>query len=357
MVGSSPISAGDEPELRSLVTLMTDNATALDLVAGDDNAAERLKGLTSLRGEIGDAARSFCRMVGYRTIMSWEPMDEYILEKPALLTSKIRHGITGSYATVDEDFVQSVRDKVADANKAEFDELYNDARKYSCIRDERDIYCNMPISGLVRRAVLEAGKRIHKKGLIDEAEHMTEASPSELQNLLIKGDGPSATELGDRYTYRQRYTINDVPETLGAPDQQPINPDWLPGAARTFARMAMLQQIGIATTDSENEEIKGQKASGGSYEGIARVIHSADQLNRIQQGDVLITPSTNPAFNVVLPQLGAIVTAFGGVLSHAAIVAREFGIPAVVGCRKVTEKIKDGAIVRVDGDTGTVTVI
>lgn len=357
MVGSSPISAGDEPELRALAKVLQSDGNAASLIESDDDAALRIENLTALEGPVGKAARQFVRMVGYRTIMSWEPMDPYILEQPELLTAKIRHALEGSYATVNQDFIALVRDKVPGIHRDEFDDLLEDARKYSCIRDERDIYCNMPVSGLVRRAVLETGRRIFKKGLVDELEHVTEASPTELRALLRGTAGPSATELGDRHNYRKQHTINDVPDSLGEQDQVPVDPDWLPPASRVFARIRQVMQIGELETESKVTEIRGQKASGGCYEGIARVIHNAEELSRLQQGDILVTLSTNPAFNVVLPKLGAIVTAFGGVLSHAAIVAREFGLPAVVGCKHVTDKIQDGARVRVDGDTGVVTVL
>ena len=75
------------------------------------------------------------------------------------------------------------------------------------------------------------------------------------------------------------------------------------------------------------------------------------------RGDVLITESTTEAFNILLPLLGGIVTDNGGLLSHAAIVSREYGIPGVVGTREATERIADGVLVRVDGDAGEVTVL
>jgi pyruvate,water dikinase len=75
------------------------------------------------------------------------------------------------------------------------------------------------------------------------------------------------------------------------------------------------------------------------------------------KGDVLVTESTTEAFNILLPLLGAIVTDSGGLLSHSAIVAREYGIPGVVGTRNATELIPDGTRVRVDGDAGEVILL
>jgi pyruvate,water dikinase len=93
------------------------------------------------------------------------------------------------------------------------------------------------------------------------------------------------------------------------------------------------------------------------YEGPARRVAGPAEFNRIVDGDVLVTESTTEAFNILVPLLGGIVTDVGGLLSHAAIVARESGVPCVVGTREGTTLIPDGTIVRVDGDTGEVSVL
>ena len=103
--------------------------------------------------------------------------------------------------------------------------------------------------------------------------------------------------------------------------------------------------------------LRGLAASGGVYEGPARCVSGPSEFDRIVKGDVLVTESTTEAFNILLPLLGAIVTDSGGLLSHSAIVAREYGIPGVVGTREATERIADGTRVRVDGDAGEVTVL
>ena len=358
MVGSSPISAGDEPELRALTEALHGDQAALAVLEGDDNKEERLDALCAWHGAVGTAAKEFVRVVGYRTIFGWEPMEPYILERPGDLLAKIRHGLTGDYAKMNPDDLARVRDQVADAHRAEFDELFADARKFDRIRDERDIYCNMPISGVLRRGVIEAGRRAHERGKIDKVEHMTEASAGEVRQILLHDGGPAAKQLEQRYDYRATYSIRDIPETLGEPDQLPIPPEWLPGASRTLA----LLSGGRATSAAPGQEqdpigLTGDGACPGVYEGMARVLEGSKDLGRIEEGDVLITTATNPAFNVVLPQIGAIVTEYGGILSHAAIIAREFGLPAVVGCKHVMEKINDGDRVRVDGASGEVTLL
>jgi phosphoenolpyruvate synthase/pyruvate phosphate dikinase len=117
------------------------------------------------------------------------------------------------------------------------------------------------------------------------------------------------------------------------------------------------EMFGSSEEEHEEDLLRGLAASPGVYEGPARRVSGPSEFERIVQGDILVTESTSEAFNILLPLLGAIVTDAGGLLSHAAIVAREYGIPGVVGTREATERIADGARVRVDGVAGEVTVI
>jgi pyruvate,water dikinase len=103
--------------------------------------------------------------------------------------------------------------------------------------------------------------------------------------------------------------------------------------------------------------LKGFGVSPGVYEGPVRLIRDIEELPDVRQGEVLVASSTGSTFNVVLPLIGALVTERGGVLSHAAIVSREYGLPGVVGCVGVTSKLKTGMRVRVDGDKGEVWTI
>jgi pyruvate,water dikinase len=109
--------------------------------------------------------------------------------------------------------------------------------------------------------------------------------------------------------------------------------------------------------EHEGDLLRGLAASPGVYEGRARRVSGPEEFGRIVKGEVLVTESTSEAFNILLPLLGAIVTDSGGLLSHAAIVAREYGIPGVVGTRDGTQRIADGAQVRVDGGAGEVAVL
>jgi len=150
-----------------------------------------------------------------------------------------------------------------------------------------------------------------------------------------------------------------VPEILGMPPVDPPPLDWLPQKIQPTMR-AFAIIMGNVFDDPEagsEEKIEGLPVSSGMYEGTAKVILSTRDFDRLKEGDVLVTKNTSAGFNVVLPIIGALVTDRGGVLSHAAIVSREYGIPGVVGTKNATRKIKDGDRVRVDGDKGEVTML
>ena len=147
---------------------------------------------------------------------------------------------------------------------------------------------------------------------------------------------------------------------LGPPPPPPPDLSALPPApARIMAAVFVALGAVFGGSEAPHEEhmLRGLAASQGVYEGPARRVSHPSEFDRIVRGDVLVTESTTEAFNILLPLLGAIVTDSGGLLSHSAIVAREYGIPGVVGTREATERIADGVRVRVDGNAGEVTVL
>ncbi|MGH9246499.1 MAG: PEP-utilizing enzyme [Acidimicrobiales bacterium] len=104
-------------------------------------------------------------------------------------------------------------------------------------------------------------------------------------------------------------------------------------------------------------ELTGMAASPGVAEGPARLVYSADDISDVQEGEILVAPITAPSWAPVFPKIRACVTDIGGVMSHAAIVCREYGVPAVTGTAYGTREIKTGQRVKVDGNAGTVTIL
>jgi pyruvate,water dikinase len=224
------------------------------------------------------------------------------------------------------------------------------------LRDERGLYTDAWGWGIYRTAMIQAGERLVKRGQLRRASDFVDARKDEIAPMLLGQGGPSSTELADRADFRSAHTLAEAPPFLGAPVPPPPL-DAMPPELRRVER-AMVSYLGCIFDDAKEEPqtaaVRGVPVSPGKYAGRARVIFSAESIGEIQKGDILVTPSTTAAFNMALPLLGAIVTDRGGTLSHAAIVAREFGIPAIVGCREATRKIACGAQIEVDGERGEV---
>jgi pyruvate,water dikinase len=104
-------------------------------------------------------------------------------------------------------------------------------------------------------------------------------------------------------------------------------------------------------------EIRGFAASSGVVEGPARVVKSVEEISRLQPGDILVCQVTNPTWAPIFQKIAGAVSDIGGSMSHAAIVAREYGLPAVVGTGSATSRIRDGQRIRVDGGRGIVTLL
>lgn len=100
--------------------------------------------------------------------------------------------------------------------------------------------------------------------------------------------------------------------------------------------------------------LKGTPASAGVVEGKVKIILDPSQNSKMEEGDVLVAPITNPLFTPAVVKASAIITDLGGVLSHSAVVARELGIPAVVGTKKATKILEDSMLITVDGKKGVI---
>lgn len=130
----------------------------------------------------------------------------------------------------------------------------------------------------------------------------------------------------------------------------------LPGAATAPATTGRATLPDATPSSTHPDVLTGTPGSRGTVTGPVRVVRGPRDFDRVRAGDVLVCPTTDPAWTPLLRLAGAVVTEVGGVLAHAAIVARERGIPAVLGVPGSTARLPDGALVTVDGDAGTVTI-
>ena len=317
--------------------------------------------LRSLHSDVGKELSGYLGLVGYRLLDGFDISGRYALELPDALLRAIRTSVQerGRPAADVGVRIADIREQVPEQHRAQFDELLGEARLMYRIRDERGVFSDIWASGIARRAVLAGGGRLADAGRIDDPEHFIDAGFDEMVSMLSGSGGPSAAELTARFEYRTSHTAKGAPEVLGPPPAPPPDPSGLPPAAARVMRAtgaAMGELFGSSQAPHEEKLLRGLAASGGIYEGPARRVSGPSEFDRIIEGDVLVTESTSEAFNILLPLLGAIVTDSGGLLSHSAIVAREYGIPGVVGTREATQRIPDGALVRVDGNAGEVAV-
>ena len=361
MRGSAAVSAGGSDEMQRLKQAFAQDPATREILASGGDPAQVLASLRSIGGEAGAAISGYLDLVGNRLVDGFDIAEPTALELPDALLRAIGIAVsTEDQADLSDARIAEVRAQVPAAHRAEFDELLGEARLTYRLRDERGVYSDIWASGIMRRAALGAGRRVASRGRIATPHQILDASLDEMCALVTGAGGPSADELAKRAEYRGTYTAKDAPPFLGPPEPPPPDLAALPPSAARVMRaifIALGHVFGSSQAQHEEKVLYGLAASKGVYEGPARRVSGPSEFGRIAKGDVLVTASTTEAFNILLPLLGGIVTDNGGLLSHAAIVSREYGIPGVVGTREATERIADGVRVRVDGDAGEVTVL
>ena len=319
LAGASPGSSGWVPEADQLAAAIPGDAGAAALLDSDEKPSEILDRLRAWEGELGAAVRRWLLIVGHRVVGGYDITESVALDHPLLLLESLRQIVReGRHddSAIEEAAAAEIREQLPAEQRETFDGMVDDARATYYLRDERGLYCDIWASGVLQRAILDAGRRAVEIGGAHEARHLLEwLSPPVRRSAAA--------------------TFAIIGQVFDEPDADALARDH----------------------HQERGTIRGRAACSGAYEGTARLIQGPHELERIQQGDVLVTPSTSPSFTGVLPRIGAIVTDHGGVLSHAAIVPREYGLPAVVGCQIAMCTIPDGARIRVDADADEVTIL
>jgi phosphohistidine swiveling domain-containing protein len=361
--GKSPASVGMIEPLDRLADAIKSDTVALGALHAGGEASSRIEHLRAASPEVRSRWDAYVTEYGHRTVTGFDVDDLTLLELPSLLISTVAARVAGrggSTPAVDGAAAR-LRERVPSEHRADYDDLLSQATLMYGLRDDDvGIGEQWPL-GLVRRALLEAGRRLQRNGTVTDVEDVFEATPDEVRALLgSEVNAPSKDELDRRAAERREQSALEPPVSIGEPEGPPPSADVLPPAlARVINAMMLslnLMVLEQPSSESVNGQVTGLGVSSGRYAGRACVVRGAEDFEKIMSGDVLVSQITTPTYNVVLPLLGAIVTDRGAALSHAAIVAREFGIPAVVGTNDATSRIPDGARVVVDGDRGIVTL-
>lgn len=350
--GASPSTAAAEKTLRRI-------REAID-AAGVQPAS-----IDEVRAVSADVARDvdeFLRLRGRLVISRYDVDGLTMAERPDVLLQTIlaaRDDGQRAAAAAQRlaDRAAAVRGRVPAGQQPAFDELLGEARAAMDLRDDNGPHTVEWPLGLLRLVLLEVGRRMVAKGHAHSPLHGLELAHDEVA-AAVAGTGPSADELAARARWRATVDVEAAPRKLGQPEPPPP----LDALPESLARIAGMVQLVISEAGLDGEVrtsgLNGLGVGTAPYRGVARIAGSPEAaLEQLEPGDVLVVPCTTPAFNMVLAMAGAVVTAEGGALSHAAVLARELGIPGVIGAPRALLDIPDGATVEVDPIAGVVRVL
>lgn len=297
---------------------------------------------------------------GWRAVTQYSPRGLTLIELPHVLLRAIAAATAedGPPPRVD---AAAIRARVPEAERARFDGLLADARSCYGVRDDNVAITFMWPAGLVRRALLEVGRRLTDRGLVPDPRHAFALGESEIAAALA-GHAALADVAAARLAHGAAAEAAGAPAQLGDDEGPPPDPRLFP---RAMAEVLTATFVGFELEGAfKTERVEAQRWNGAGtgigsepYTGRACVAADAEEaLAKLEPGDILVTAHTTPAYEAIMPIAGALVTDHGGLMSHAALVCREHGIPAVVGVTGATTHIVDGAPITVDPSTGRVLV-
>jgi phosphohistidine swiveling domain-containing protein len=215
------------------------------------------------------------------------------------------------------------------------------ARRYASRREEMREY-SMRADNVVRLFVLEAGRRLHRQGWLKKQDDVFMLTMDELQAITEQRESSerivAVTEV--RRLQYLGYRCFEAPGELGRAISHQAAADRRP-----------------EIDGAHSCKLTGNACSGGKVLGRARVVRTLADCNGLQPGEVLVTRFIDPAWTLIMGLVSGIVTEVGGLLSHGAVIAREYGIPAVLDVARATEFIATGQVIEVDGISGVVKIV
>ena len=274
-------------------------------------------------------------------------------EDPDIVLGDVARHLAAGGPSSDErhDALVSEADAMADEVRARladqpdelerFEWLLDHGRSVGPLTEIHNYWIDRMVQSLVRTFAIRVGARLVDSGAIDEADDILYLTRTEVGDLLHE---PVSRQrlVAERRTTHERQKAMIAPRHIGRPPEPSSEPDRFDGAR-------------FEPTDDGT--LRGTGASGGTYRGTARVVLGPADFGKVGRGDVIVAPSSNPSWLPLFSIAGGLLTNTGGVACHAAVVAREFGLPAVVGLGDATTRIPDGATVELEGTTGYVRIL
>jgi pyruvate,water dikinase len=247
-----------------------------------------------------------------------------------------------------------------------YDQMITLAHRVFPYVEGHKFYCEHWYTNLFFNKIREFGVLLSAHGFFGSGEDVFQLTHYEVESAIIdlmmswsNGSPPRGPQhwpaiVAERRAALAEWAKNDTPPALG-----PV-PDIIDDPA-----IVMLWGITRESLDTwlaasgakDTNEIRGFAASSGVVEGTACIVKSVEEIGKLKKGDILVCQVTNPTWAPIFQKIAGAVSDIGGSMSHAAIVAREYGLPAVVGTGTATSRIRDGQRVRVDGGRGIVTLL
>jgi pyruvate,water dikinase len=251
-----------------------------------------------------------------------------------------------------EDHARLVSERLGPRRRAVFRKLLRWAQQAAPVREDAlaDVGLAWP---LMRRMLLELGERLTASGVIAVPADIFWLRLDELRNAIDFGLAAPGTAI----------TGTDRPARADAVEQRKMlwrgqrkaaAPQLLPESR--WMKRAFGSMMPARTVQQAGDVITGVGASAGQVSAPARLLHGPDDFGSMRPGEVLVARMTTPAWTPLFAMASGVVTDVGGPLSHSSIVAREYGIPAVLGTGVATQRVSSGQKIKVDGDAGTVTL-
>jgi len=275
------------------------------------------------------------------------------IERPTAAIAAERDRVTQEYAEL-----------MSDNARVIFDQKIGLARTVFPYVEDHNFYIEHWFMGAFWRKMRELSRMLMNQGFWKNPDDMFFLSRNEVRDALF--DYSSAWAVGGRPTgprhwpqeIERRRRIHEA--LCSAPPQQAFNepPEVITEPFTIMLFGITTKQVKSWLKGADNaSSLSGVGASPGIAEGLARVIRSADELDSVQEGEILVAPVTAPSWAPVFGKIRAAVTDIGGMMSHAAIVCREYGLPAVTATGSGSKTVKTGQRLRVDGSTGEVTIL
>jgi pyruvate,water dikinase len=367
VAGLSTTSTEPARRLARLADLARDTPFVTELLKNVDETT-----LPRLSAEAPEFARAFAGYVaaiGHRAVR-YDVLEPTLAERPHLLLKQVSDQITSGYSP-DRAAASAARGRRLAASEARrilgqrgaaevdrFDRALAGAAAAYPAWEDRVWWTQSVQTALLRYLALELGRRLAARRQIDRTDDVFFLEAHEARAALLDGSTRRDT-VRLRRGQRTWAIAHPGPAGYGGDPADPPPFDVLPPDARLVNEAVLwgfAQFFGETAVAADPARLVGAPASAGVYTGQVRVVMGEHQFDRICVGDVVVCPATSPAWSVVFPSIGALVADSGGILSHPAIIAREHGIPAVVGTGNGTAVLLDGQRVTVNGSTGIVQV-